>query len=62
MPARPTVCPSGTPDLTAYDLLAPQLSGGKDSSVMLWSFMQDAAAAEVTDRVITCHATPGPLE
>ncbi|MFJ3445975.1 phosphoadenosine phosphosulfate reductase [Streptomyces sp. NPDC086081] len=62
MPALPTVCPSPTPDLAAYDLLAPQLSGGKDSSVMLWSFMQDAAAAGVTDRVITYHATLGPLE
>ncbi|GGQ38990.1 hypothetical protein GCM10010266_72780 [Streptomyces griseomycini] len=62
MPARPTVCPSGTPDLTAYDLLAPQLSGGKDSGVMLWPFMRDAAAAGVTDRVITYHATLGPLE
>ncbi|WP_016828500.1 adenine nucleotide alpha hydrolase family protein [Streptomyces viridosporus] len=62
MPARPTVCPSDAPDLAAYDLLAPQLSGGKDSSVMLWSFMRDAVAAGVTDRVITYHATLGPLE
>ncbi|MER5995885.1 hypothetical protein [Streptomyces viridosporus] len=62
MPARPTVCPSDAPDLAAYDLLAPQLSGSKDSSVMLWSFMQDAAAAGVTDRVISYHATLGPLE
>jgi hypothetical protein len=62
MPVRPTVCPSDTPDLAAYDLLAPQLSGGKDSGVMLWSFMQDAVAAGVTDRVISYHATLGPLE
>ncbi|MDQ0994799.1 phosphoadenosine phosphosulfate reductase [Streptomyces sp. V3I7] len=62
MSVRPTVCPSPAPDLAAYDLLAPQLSGGKDSSVMLWSFMRTASAAGVMDRVTTYHASLGTLE
>ncbi|MGX1219211.1 hypothetical protein RKD42_000470 [Streptomyces ambofaciens] len=42
-----------TPDLASYDFLAPQLSGGKDSAVMMAVFMNDARAAGVVDRVIS---------
>ncbi|MEU3901656.1 phosphoadenosine phosphosulfate reductase [Streptomyces sp. NPDC045251] len=51
-----------TPDLTSYDLLAPQLSGGKDSAVMMAVFMEAARAAGVEDRVISYHSSLGVLE
>jgi 3'-phosphoadenosine 5'-phosphosulfate sulfotransferase (PAPS reductase)/FAD synthetase len=51
-----------TPDLTSYDLLAPQLSGGKDSAVMMAVFMDAARTAGVTDRVISYHSSLGVLE
>lgn len=55
-------CPSGAPDLSAYDLLAPQLSGGKDSAVMMAVFMDAARDAGVADRVISYHSSLGILE
>ncbi|MGW1193684.1 phosphoadenosine phosphosulfate reductase [Streptomyces sp. NPDC002559] len=54
--------PATTPDLTSYDLLAPQLSGGKDSAVMMAEFMEAARAHDVTDRVVSYHASLGVLE
>ncbi|MFD7604863.1 hypothetical protein ACFWAN_31015 [Streptomyces mirabilis] len=48
--------------MTAYDLLAPQLSGGKDSAVMMAVFMEAAQAAGVDDRVISYHASLAVLE
>ncbi|MEU4507376.1 phosphoadenosine phosphosulfate reductase [Streptomyces sp. NPDC024089] len=54
--------PATTPDLTSYDLLAPQLSGGKDSAVMMAEFMEAAQAHGVTDRVVSYHASLGVLE
>ncbi|MFI9040929.1 phosphoadenosine phosphosulfate reductase [Streptomyces sp. NPDC053726] len=51
-----------TPDLTSYDLLAPQLSGGKDSAVMMAVFMDDVRAAGVADRVVSYHSGLGVLE
>ncbi len=62
MPSRPANCPLSTPDLTSYDLVAPQLSGGKDSAVMMAVFMEDARTAGVADSVISCHASLGVLE
>jgi hypothetical protein len=53
---------SGVPDLTTYDLLAPQLSGGKDSAVMMAVFMDAARSAGVEDRVISYHSSLGVLE
>ncbi|WP_233415873.1 phosphoadenosine phosphosulfate reductase [Streptomyces sp. N35] len=50
------------PDLASYDLLAPQLSGGKDSAVMMAVFMDAARAAGVEDRVISYHSSLGVLE
>ncbi|MEU6323424.1 phosphoadenosine phosphosulfate reductase [Streptomyces sp. NPDC047009] len=50
------------PDLTSYDLLAPQLSGGKDSAVMMAVFMEAARASGVDDRVISYHSSLGVLE
>jgi hypothetical protein len=52
----------GLPDLTTYDLLAPQLSGGKDSAVMMAVFMHAARSAGVEDRVISYHSSLGVLE
>ncbi|MFM9499748.1 phosphoadenosine phosphosulfate reductase [Streptomyces galilaeus] len=62
MPSRSANRPPSTPDLTSYDLLAPQLSGGKDSAVMMAVFMEAARAAGVDDRVISYHASLGVLE
>ena len=62
MPSRSANRPPSTPDLTAYDLLAPQLSGGKDSAVMMAVFMEAAQAADVDDRVISYHTSLGVLE
>ncbi|MFF8717550.1 hypothetical protein ACF07T_40060 [Streptomyces sp. NPDC015184] len=56
---RPT---STTPDLASYDLLAPQLSGGKDSAVTMAVFMEAAQAHGVADRVVSYHASLGVLE
>ncbi|MFF4764138.1 hypothetical protein [Streptomyces sp. NPDC001292] len=53
MPSRTAHRPPPAPDLTSYDLLAPQLSGGKDSAVMMFVFMAAARAAGVDDRVIS---------
>ncbi|MGW2557110.1 hypothetical protein [Streptomyces sp. NPDC001635] len=61
MPSR-TALPSTAPDLTSYDLLAPQLSGGKDSAVMMAVFMEAARASGVDDRVISYHSSLGVLE
>lgn len=62
MPSHAPSRPSNTPDLTSYDLLAPQLSGGKDSAVMMAVFMDSARAAGVDDRVISYHSSLGVLE
>lgn len=62
MPSHPTSAPRTTPDLAAYDLLAPQLSDGKDSAVMMAVFMEAARAAGVADRVISYHSSLGVLE
>ncbi|WP_369253775.1 hypothetical protein [Streptomyces sp. R35] len=50
------------PDLTSYDLSAPQVSGGKDSAVMMAAFMEAAQAAGVDDRVISYHSSLAVLE
>ncbi|MDQ1051780.1 phosphoadenosine phosphosulfate reductase [Streptomyces sp. V4I2] len=62
MPSHSANRPSSTPDLTSYDRLAPQLSGGKDSAVMMAVFMDAARTAGVDDRVISYHASLGVLE
>ena len=62
MPSRPAHRPSTNPDLTSYDLLAPQLSGGKDSAVMMAVFMEAARSTGVSDRVVSYHSSLGVLE
>ncbi|MFH8492164.1 phosphoadenosine phosphosulfate reductase [Streptomyces longisporoflavus] len=62
MPSISSCRAPGAPDLTTYDLLAPQLSGGKDSAVMMSVFMDAARAAGVADRVISYHSSLGVLE
>ncbi|MFD9464261.1 phosphoadenosine phosphosulfate reductase [Streptomyces sp. NPDC060027] len=62
MPARTTHRPSHAPDLASYDLLAPQLSGGKDSAVMMAVFMDAVRSAGADDRVISYHSSLGVLE
>ncbi|MEU0949846.1 phosphoadenosine phosphosulfate reductase [Streptomyces canus] len=62
MPAPLALAPNGVPDLTTYDVLAPQLSGGKDSAPMMAEFMTAARAAGVTDRVISYHSSLTVLE
>ncbi|MDT0469118.1 hypothetical protein [Streptomyces gibsoniae] len=61
MPPR-TALPPTAPDLPSYDLLAPQLSGGKDSGVMMAVFMESARASSVDDRVIPYHSSLGVQE
>lgn len=62
MPSSTAHRPACEPDLASYDLLAPQLSGGKDSAVMNCVFMDAAERAGVADRVISYHASLGVLE
>ncbi|MET8291490.1 phosphoadenosine phosphosulfate reductase [Streptomyces sp. NPDC005132] len=62
MPILTAHRPASEPDLASYDLLAPQLSGGKDSAVMNCVFMEAAKRAGVADRVISYHASLGVLE
>ncbi|MFF7976074.1 tyrosine-type recombinase/integrase [Streptomyces sp. NPDC007905] len=45
-----------------HDLLAPQLSGGKDSAVMMFVLMEAARAAGLADRVISYLSSLGVLE
>lgn len=44
-------------DLTAYDLVLLNTSGGKDSSVMAWNVTKMAEAQGVKDRLVLGHAT-----
>ncbi len=44
-------------DLTAYDLILLNTSGGKDSSVMAWVVTRMAEAQGVKDRLVLGHAT-----
>jgi 3'-phosphoadenosine 5'-phosphosulfate sulfotransferase (PAPS reductase)/FAD synthetase len=46
-----------TPDLTSYDVILVNTSGGKDSSVMAHQVITQAKAAGVVDRVVLVHAT-----
>ncbi|MFM9632802.1 MULTISPECIES: adenine nucleotide alpha hydrolase family protein [Streptomyces] len=62
MPSRSAHHLVKAPDLASYDLLAPQLSGGKDSAVMNYVFMESAQRAGVTDRVTSYHSSLGALE
>ncbi|ANP52163.1 hypothetical protein J2Z21_008232 [Streptomyces griseochromogenes] len=48
--------------LTSYDLLAPQLSGSKDSAVLMAVFVEAARAAGVDDRAISYRSSLGVLE
>jgi 3'-phosphoadenosine 5'-phosphosulfate sulfotransferase (PAPS reductase)/FAD synthetase len=44
-------------DLTQYDLILLNTSGGKDSSVMAWNVTKMAEAQGVRDRLVLGHAT-----
>ncbi|WP_344076176.1 phosphoadenosine phosphosulfate reductase [Streptomyces crystallinus] len=62
MPSRTPRRSSGRPDLASYDLLAPQLSGGKDSAVTMAVFMDAARTTGVEERVFSYHSSLGVLE
>lgn len=51
-----------TPDLTTYDLITIQSSGGKDSQAMLDLMIERAGEAGVRDRVSVIHADLGRIE
>jgi 3'-phosphoadenosine 5'-phosphosulfate sulfotransferase (PAPS reductase)/FAD synthetase len=56
-----------TPDLSGYDLIVVNTSGGKDSSALLIDIVERAKAAGVLDRVVLVHAVlreewPGTVE
>lgn len=57
-----TITSAPVPDLTHYDVLAGNLSGGKDSALMQAVLMDAARAAGVAERVLTFHANLGVLE
>ncbi|MFB7378076.1 phosphoadenosine phosphosulfate reductase [Kitasatospora purpeofusca] len=57
-----TITPGPVPDLTDYDIICGNLSGGADSRAMQHALMEAAEAAGVADRVWTFHASLGPME
>lgn len=57
-----TVTKGPIPDLTQYDLITGNLSGGKDSWLMQCLAMHEAREAGVEDRFYTFHATLGAFE
>ncbi|WP_331762447.1 phosphoadenosine phosphosulfate reductase (plasmid) [Streptomyces sp. NBC_01527] len=57
-----TVTDGPTPDLTQYDVVTINLSGGKDSWITACLAMEAARAAGVSERVYTFHATLGCLD
>jgi 3'-phosphoadenosine 5'-phosphosulfate sulfotransferase (PAPS reductase)/FAD synthetase len=54
--------PTTTPDLTAFDVILINSSGGKDSQAMLDYVAELAAAAGVADRVTVLHCDLGHVE
>ncbi|MFJ2629563.1 phosphoadenosine phosphosulfate reductase [Streptomyces sp. NPDC087532] len=57
-----TITEGPVPDLTQYDVITNNLSGGKDSWLMACLAMQEAREADVEERVYSFHATLGALE
>ena len=51
-----------TPDLTEYDILLANSSGGKDSSAMLAVLVEQAETAGVHDRIVVALADLGRME
>lgn len=51
-----------TPDLSAYDVILVNSSGGKDSSAMLDYLVELADLAGVRDRMVVVHADLGRME
>lgn len=51
-----------TPDLSSYDVILLNTSGGKDSSAMLDYVVELAEAAGVRDRITAVHADLGRME
>ncbi|MEV7177850.1 phosphoadenosine phosphosulfate reductase [Kitasatospora sp. NPDC093679] len=63
MPSAGHTTTSGpAPDLTQYDIITVNLSGGKDGLIALHLVMEEARRQGVADRVWTFHATLGLLE
>jgi 3'-phosphoadenosine 5'-phosphosulfate sulfotransferase (PAPS reductase)/FAD synthetase len=50
------------PDLTEYDVILLNTSGGKDSQVMIDEVYQLAAAADVTSKLVAVHCDLGRVE
>ncbi|MFJ3714097.1 MULTISPECIES: phosphoadenosine phosphosulfate reductase [unclassified Streptomyces] len=61
-PATATVTPAPLPDLAAYDLIAPQLSGGNDSALTMYLTMEAVRASGTLERVNSFHACLGLLD
>ncbi|MEV7124314.1 phosphoadenosine phosphosulfate reductase [Kitasatospora griseola] len=57
-----TITPGPVPDLSQYDIICGNVSGGADSRAMQHVLMGAARAAGVADRVWTFHASLGPME
>lgn len=51
-----------TPDLSSYDIILVNTSGGKDSQTMLGFVVDAARAAGVEDRLVAVHADLGRVE
>jgi 3'-phosphoadenosine 5'-phosphosulfate sulfotransferase (PAPS reductase)/FAD synthetase len=54
--------PPADPDLTAYDIVLINTSGGKDSQTMMRYVYQLAVAQGATDRLVAVHADLGRVE
>lgn len=62
IPVAPAFPKAGAFDLTAYDLLVANISGGKDSQTMLRKVVRMATLQGVLDRVIAVHCDLGRVE
>jgi 3'-phosphoadenosine 5'-phosphosulfate sulfotransferase (PAPS reductase)/FAD synthetase len=62
IPDAPAIPLAGAFDLTAYDILVANISGGKDSQTMLRKVVRLATLQGVLDRVIAVHCDLGRVE
>jgi 3'-phosphoadenosine 5'-phosphosulfate sulfotransferase (PAPS reductase)/FAD synthetase len=62
VPTAPAIPMAGAFDLTNYDILVANISGGKDSQTMLRKVVRMAALQGVLDRVIAVHCDLGRVE
>lgn len=62
VPDAPAIPMAGAFDLTKYDILVANISGGKDSQTMLRKVVRMATLQGVLDRVVAVHCDLGRVE